>query len=199
MIRRSPWPALTHISWLLKSMKRRPSAVWKYTPWAPTTGSGLRPACAAQSYSVWRKQRSVISSALRALTASVTTPEIVPPADSIGLKIASVPSSRNLSTAAAWFVWVLTFTFMLLTVLSVQAVGDRPLPSAYGLGHGFVAVGSRLLVTLIFATIGVVLIQRRLDSVVGWLLAALTHAAVVVAAALAPLIEERAPEPSLVR
>jgi len=109
------------------------------------------------------------------------------------------PTSRNLSTPVAWLAWVVTFTFMLLTVLSVQAVGDRPLPSAYGLGHGFVAVGSRLLVTLIFATIGVVLIQRRLDSVVGWLLAALTHAAVVVAAALAPLIEERAPEPSLVR
>src|SRR2546429_6439456 len=152
MIRRSPWPALTHISWLLKSMKRRPSAVWKYTPWAPTTGSGFRPACAAQSYSVSRKQRSVISSALRALTASVTTPEIVPPADSIGLKIASVPSSRNLSTAAAWFVWVLTFTVMLLTVLSVQAVGDRPPPSAYGPGHGFPAVGSRLVGARVFFT-----------------------------------------------
>ena len=66
--------------------------------------------------------------------------------------------------------WVLTFTVMLLTVLSVQAVGDRPLPSAYGLGHGFLAVGSRLVVTLIFVTIGALLIQRRLDSVVGWLL-----------------------------
>src|SRR3989442_3127592 len=87
---------------------------------------------------------------------------------------------------------------MLLTVLSVQAVGDRPLPSAYGLGHGFVAVGSRLLVTLIFATIGVVLIQRRLDSVVRWLLAALSHAAFVVAPALAPLIEDTAPQPNLV-
>src|SRR5439155_23677419 len=112
----------------------------------------------------------VMPAALRALPASVTTPEIVPPADSIGLKIASVPSSRNLSTAAAWFEWVLTFTVMLLTVLSVQAVGDRPLPSAYGPGHGFLAVGLRIVVTLVFVTIGALLIQRRLDSVVGWLL-----------------------------
>src|SRR2546430_14667091 len=170
MIRRSPWPALTHITWLLKSMKRRPSAVWKYTPWAPTTGSGFRPAWAAQSYSVWRRQSSVISSALRALTASVTTPEIVPPADSIGLKIASVPSSRNLSTAAAWFVWVLTFTVMLLTVLSVQAVGDRPPPSAYGLGHGFLSVGSRLVGAPVFVPIGGPLFLRSRERGVGWFL-----------------------------
>src|SRR5438094_3809224 len=72
MIRRSPCPALTHISWLLKSMNRRPSAVSKWTPLALTTGRGLRPACADQSYSVWRRQSSVISCALRALTASIT-------------------------------------------------------------------------------------------------------------------------------
>ena len=73
----------------------------------------------------------------------------------------------------AWLVWVVTFTLMLLTFLSVQAVGDRPLPSPYGLGHGFLAVGSRLLVTLVFATVGALIIQRRLRSLVGWLLAAI--------------------------
>src|SRR5215472_2094059 len=56
-------------------MKRRPSAVWKYTPSALTTGSGWRPAWADQSYSVWRRQSSVISSALSDFTASTTTPE----------------------------------------------------------------------------------------------------------------------------
>jgi hypothetical protein len=65
---------LTHISWLLKSMKRLPSAVWKCTPFALVTGIGFSADCAAQSYRVWRRQRSVISAALRALTASVTTP-----------------------------------------------------------------------------------------------------------------------------
>src|SRR6059036_3564442 len=74
MIRRSPWPALTDISWLLKSRNRRPSAVWKWTPLAPVTGRGFRPAWADQSYRVWRRQSSVISSADRALTASITTP-----------------------------------------------------------------------------------------------------------------------------
>src|SRR5881397_4015701 len=89
-------------------------------------------------------------------------------------KIAPVPpTSRNVSTPMAWLAWVVTFTFMLLTVLSVQAVGDRPLPSAYGLGHGFVAVGSRIVVTLIFITVAALLIQRRLGSRVGWLLAAI--------------------------
>jgi len=73
----------------------------------------------------------------------------------------------------AWLAWVVTFTLMLLTVLSVQAVGDRPLPSVYGLGHGFLVVGSTLLVTFLYASVGALLIQRRLDSRVGWLLAAI--------------------------
>ena len=54
----------------------------------------------------------------------------------------------------AWLAWVVTFTLMLLTVLSVQAVGDRPLPSVYGLGHGFLVVGSTLLVTFLYASVG---------------------------------------------
>jgi len=82
-----------------------------------------------------------------------------------------VPSTRNLSTPVAWLVWVATFTVMVLTVLSVQSVGDRPIPSAYGLGHGFLVVGSRLVVTLVFATIGALLIQRRLEGPIGWLVA----------------------------
>ena len=32
---------LTHISWLLKSMKRLPSGVQKYTPFARATGIGI--------------------------------------------------------------------------------------------------------------------------------------------------------------
>src|SRR5438477_10581863 len=62
---------------------------------------------------------------------------------------------------------------MVLTVLSVQSVGDRPIPSAYGLGHGFLVVGSRLVVTLVVATIGALLIQRRLEGPIGWLVAAI--------------------------
>ena len=81
------------------------------------------------------------------------------------------PSSRNLSTPVAWLVWVVTFMLVVLTILSVQAVGDRPLPSVYGLGHGFLVVGSTELVTLVYATVAALLIQRRLDSRVGWLLA----------------------------
>ena len=38
--RGSPWPMLTHISWLLKSMKRFPSGVQRYTPFACATGIG---------------------------------------------------------------------------------------------------------------------------------------------------------------
>src|SRR5438094_5909976 len=71
MIRRSPWPAFTHMSWLLKSMKRRPSTVWKRTPLALAIGIGLMPAWADQSYSVCRRQSSVISSALSGFTTSV--------------------------------------------------------------------------------------------------------------------------------
>jgi len=71
----------------------------------------------------------------------------------------------------AWLVWVVTFMLVVLTILSVQAVGDRPLPSVYGLGHGFLVVGSTELVTLVYATVAALLIQRRLDSRVGWLLA----------------------------
>ena len=56
-------------------MNRRPSVVWKWTPLALATAMGFSPACADQSYSVWRTQSSVISSALSALTASITTPE----------------------------------------------------------------------------------------------------------------------------
>src|SRR5438093_2187286 len=88
-------------------------------------------------------------------------------------KIAPVPpTSRNVSTPVAWLAWVVTFTLMLLTVLSVQAVGDRPLPSVYGLGHGFLVVGSTLLVTFLYASVGALLIQRRLDGRVAWLRAA---------------------------
>jgi len=65
----------------------------------------------------------------------------------------------------------MTFMLVVLTILSVQAVGDRPLPSVYGLGHGFLVVGSTELVTLVYATVAGLLIQRRLDSRVGWLLA----------------------------
>src|SRR2546428_3391228 len=97
----------------------------------------------------------------------------------------------------AWLAWVVTFTFMLLTVLSVQAVGDRPLPSAYGLGHGFVAGGSRLLVTLIFATLGVGLLRRRLHSGVRRPLPALPPPAVGLAPAPAPPLHAPAPQPSL--
>ena len=64
MIRWPSWPALTRISWLLKSMKRRPSTVWKYGSFALATASGFSPACADQSNRVWRRQSSVISSAL---------------------------------------------------------------------------------------------------------------------------------------
>src|SRR5256885_10355828 len=72
MIRRSPWPALTHISWLLKSMKRRPSTVSNRTPLAVATASGLSPACSDQSYIVWRTHSSLISAAVSGLTASIT-------------------------------------------------------------------------------------------------------------------------------
>ena len=58
-------------------MNRLPSAVWKWTPLALATASGFSPACADQSYSVWRRQSSVISAALSALTASTTIGEIV--------------------------------------------------------------------------------------------------------------------------
>jgi len=87
-------------------------------------------------------------------------------------KIAAVPpTTRSLATPVAWLVWVVTFTIVVLTILSVQAVGDRPLPSVYGLGHGFLVVGSTELVTLVYATVGALLIQRRLDSRIGWLVA----------------------------
>src|SRR3954471_19142386 len=45
----SEWPMLTHISWLLKSRKRLPSGVQKYTPLARATGIGSTAACAAYS------------------------------------------------------------------------------------------------------------------------------------------------------
>jgi hypothetical protein len=38
--RGSPWPMLTHISWLLKSRKRRLSGVQNQHPFAPATGIG---------------------------------------------------------------------------------------------------------------------------------------------------------------
>ena len=40
---------LTHISWLLKSMKRLPSGVQKYTPFARATGIGSTAPCTAHS------------------------------------------------------------------------------------------------------------------------------------------------------
>ena len=39
----------THISWLLKSMKRLPSGVQKYTPSARATGMGSTAPCADHS------------------------------------------------------------------------------------------------------------------------------------------------------
>ena len=39
--RSSPWPMLTHINWLLKSRKRLPSGVQKYTPFARATGNRI--------------------------------------------------------------------------------------------------------------------------------------------------------------
>src|SRR5712692_11620186 len=97
MIRRSPCPALTHISWLLKSMKLRPSAVWKWRPLAAVTASGLSPACADQSYSVWRRQSSVISSALSALTVSVA---ISGDANSVDMPVTSGNGGRRPGAAA---------------------------------------------------------------------------------------------------
>src|SRR5258708_37702003 len=49
MILRSPCPALTLISWLLKSMKRRPSTVVKCTPLALATAIGFSPDWSAQA------------------------------------------------------------------------------------------------------------------------------------------------------
>src|SRR5260221_12096106 len=79
MIRRSPCPALTLMSWLLKSMKRRRATVGKCSPLALATAIGFSPAWADQSYSVWRVQSSEISSAVSALTAWVTIEEILCP------------------------------------------------------------------------------------------------------------------------
>src|SRR5487761_335097 len=96
MIRRSPWPALTHISWLLKSMKRRPSTVVKCTPFALATAIGFSPDCADQSYRVCRTHSSEISSALSAFTASVTMWEIVapdPPGASMRSQMQESPAS----------------------------------------------------------------------------------------------------------
>ena len=49
MTRGSPWPMLSAISWLLKSMNRVPSGVQKKTPFARATGSGSTVPCAAHS------------------------------------------------------------------------------------------------------------------------------------------------------
>ena len=42
-------PMLEHISWLLKSMKRLPSGVQKWMPWALATGMGSTLLCADHS------------------------------------------------------------------------------------------------------------------------------------------------------
>src|ERR1700692_3753522 len=94
MILRSPWPALTLISWLLKSMKRRPSTVVKCTPLALATAIGFRPDWADQSYRVCRVHSSEISSALIALTASVTIEEILGPSGASMTRHAGVAGHR---------------------------------------------------------------------------------------------------------
>src|SRR6185436_14404154 len=52
----------THISWLLKSMKRFPSGVQKWIPFARAMGMGSTAAWADHSNIVCRRQSSIISS-----------------------------------------------------------------------------------------------------------------------------------------
>ena len=53
---------LTHINWLLKSMKRFPSGVQKYTPLARATGIGSKAPCADHSKIVCFFDSATISS-----------------------------------------------------------------------------------------------------------------------------------------
>ena len=60
--RGSPWPMFTHINWLLKSRKRLPSGVQKYTPLARATGIGSTAPCADHSKMVCFFDSATISS-----------------------------------------------------------------------------------------------------------------------------------------
>src|SRR4029450_11766630 len=60
--RGSPWPILMHINWLLKSRKRLPSGVQKYTPCARAMGMGSTGFWGAHSKIVCFLERAMISS-----------------------------------------------------------------------------------------------------------------------------------------
>ena len=62
----------THISWLLKSMKRFPSGVQKYMPLARATGIGSTVACADHSKIVCFFDRATISSPDMLIVCSVS-------------------------------------------------------------------------------------------------------------------------------
>src|SRR4029453_16299397 len=62
MMRRSPCPMFTLINWLLKSMKRLPSGVQKYTPSARATAIGATFFCAVHSKIVCFFESATISS-----------------------------------------------------------------------------------------------------------------------------------------